>query len=81
MKFISVQLVAVAVQQRLAQDGVTHDSDVYEVERTNSSKVPWLVVGPDGNCSIAHKLRVDRSSSDRKKQPLVRASCVQVSSC
>lgn len=73
----SVQDLAAAMQQRVAQATTVHDDTVNNVERANSCKVPWLVVGPDGVCSVAHKLSMesmDSCTGDSKngKQLLVR---------
>lgn len=72
-----VQALAAAVQQRMAQLATVHDNHIYTVERANSSKVPWLVVGPGGVCSVAHKLSVApvytcNDDSKHGKQLLVR---------
>lgn len=70
-----MQTLAAAVQQRIAQGTGTHDNGIYEVERATSSKVPWLVVGPDGVCSVAHKLRADPiGQTEQSKSSLVRTS-------
>lgn len=47
------------MQQRVTQATTVHDNNVYDVERVKSCKVPWLVVGPGGVCSVAHKLSVE----------------------
>ncbi|DBA71447.1 TPA: hypothetical protein ACH3X2_011245 [Trebouxia sp. C0005] len=67
--------LALAAQLQLAQDNHADGLGTTEVERTNSSKVPWLVVGPDGiELAIAHKVRVapptNLSDQDASKSPL-----------
>ncbi len=65
-----MQQLALAAQLHLAQDDHANGLGATEVERTNSSKVPWLVVGPDGmELAIAHKVRValPTSLSDRPR--------------
>jgi len=78
-----VQQLALAAQLQLAQDNHANGRGATEVERTNSSKVPWLVVGPDGiELAIAHKVRVapptNLSDQDTSKAPLVRRACIYV---
>ena len=60
-----LQRLAQAIQQRLAAQNQTADgSSDTEIERTHSSKVPWLVVGPDGiELAIAHKERLPRATT------------------
>ncbi|KAL3148042.1 hypothetical protein ABBQ38_014331 [Trebouxia sp. C0009 RCD-2024] len=58
--------LAAVLQQMLAQSPTVQEK---HVERAHSSKVPWLVVSPDGVCSVAHKLSVaptDTSNDDAK---------------
>lgn len=75
-----VQVLAAAIQQRLAQSPVVQDK---RVERANGSKVPWLVVSPDGVCSVAHKLSAaptDSSNDDGKRgKQLVRPATLRCS--
>ena len=90
---LSVQDLAAAMRQRVTQATTVHDNDVYSAERAVSCKVPWLVVGPDGVCSVAHKLTVEtveNCSGDSKHgtQVLVRPAtqhcsgkCPQAQSC
>ncbi len=78
-----MQQLALAAQLQLAQDNHANGLGATEVERTNSSKVPWLVVGPDGiELAIAHKVRVapptNLSDQDTSKAPLVRRACIYV---
>ena len=78
-----MQQLALAVQLQLAQDDHANGLGATEVERTNSSKVPWLVVGPDGiELAIAHKVRVapptSLSDQDTSKAPLVRHASIHV---
>ncbi len=78
-----MQQLALAAQLHLAQDDHANGLGATEVERTNSSKVPWLVVGPDGmELAIAHKVRValptSLSDQDTSKAPLVRRACMHV---
>jgi len=80
-KLLFAQQLALAAQLHLAQDDNTNGLGGTEVERTNSSKVPWLVVGPDGiELAIAHKVRVapptNLSDEDTSKVPLVRLACM-----
>ncbi len=77
-----MQRLALAMQQRQAQGHPATASETAQVDRTNSSKVPWLVVGPDGiELAIAHKVRTAPSSnntdSDAAKTILVRIICLQ----
>ena len=67
----------------MAQLATVHDNHIYTVERANSSKVPWLVVGPGGVCSVAHKLSVApvytcNNDSKHGKQLLVRLATALV---
>lgn len=73
----SVQELAAAIQQRMALAITVHGNQAYNEQRDNSCKVPWLVVGPDGVCSVAHKLSVDTvdNCDDKpRKQMLVRGT-------
>lgn len=71
----SLQDLAAAIQQRMALGITVHGNQVYNEQLNDSCKVPWLVVGPDGVCSVAHKLSVesvDNCNDKQKKQMLVR---------
>lgn len=60
-----MQQTAIAALLRSVQEHPADGSGAAGVERTNSSKVPWLVVGPDGiELAIAHKVRVGCPSTD-----------------
>ena len=72
-----MQQTAIAALLRSVQEHPADGSGAAGVERTNSSKVPWLVVGPDGiELAIAHKIRVGCPSSstdqDTSNLPTVR---------
>ena len=65
-----MQLLAIALQQRLAQESAANLSDAHEVQRTNSSKVPWLVIGPNGvELAVAHKIRVFPVANNTEQHP------------
>ena len=69
------------MQARLAQGNAANGSGTPEVERTNSSKVPWLVVRPDGvELAIAHKVRLAPSSNDTDHK-MAKATLVRLHMC
>lgn len=76
-----MQALAAVLQQRLAQTPTVQEK---HVERAHSSKVPWLVVSPDGVCSVAHKISVaptDKRNDDVKHGKQLVRLATQLCTC